>query len=149
MNKTIIQGLTLFFFFSLIFGFVAYRSGYLGGVVRSPIPFDPNGTVLNNSTEIDSATLAELRAYRMMLFSSKAMVIRDPRLDSLLESGIVPDSQLILPALRKPFIPSSKSAPILRKISPKELRKMKRRDKKRYRQQEKERKKAAKNQNND
>jgi len=146
MNKTVIQGHTLILFSSLIIGFVAFQSGYFK-IGTAPVPLNPNGTVLKSQHPQDSTKLkAADQKKTPVLPSSKVIIIKEPLLDSIPKANPELDTSLI----KKPtFFSGSKSAPILREISPKELRKMKRRDKKRYRQQEKERKKAAKNQSND
>ena len=57
MKNSIIRGLTLVCFFSLISSYVAFQSGWLGTDEQGAISFNPNGTVIKPNLSHHSDTL--------------------------------------------------------------------------------------------
>ena len=72
-NKTI-KGITLTMFLTLIISFVAYRSGYFGGL-RSTYSISPNGGALN--TQTDTIPKIDSLKWLEMMSSSKVLILKD------------------------------------------------------------------------
>lgn len=102
-------------FSTLLITFVAYRSGYLGGL-KSTYPVSPNGSALNNQTDTipknDSIKRIE------MMSSSKVLILRDHPLQVNDSNKVKIDSTIKI----DPLIYSSKSGIILK---PEDLKKIK------------------------
>ncbi|MCX2745320.1 hypothetical protein OO013_15690 [Mangrovivirga sp. M17] len=116
MKSSIIKGITLLMFSSLIISFVAYKSGYLGGL-KSTYQVSPNGSALNNQTGTvpgdDSLKRIE------MMSSSKVLILRDHTIQTNDTNAVQTDSTKKI----NPLIYSSKSGIILKPEDYKKLKK--------------------------
>ncbi len=112
--KNTIKGITLTLFSTLILMFVAYRSGYFGGM-KSSFSASPNGSALYN--QVDTIPKGDTLNKIELISASKEMIIIDPATfaDS---SKAKPDTDLKIHHL----IHSSKVGIILK---PEDLRKVK------------------------
>lgn len=115
MKNKIVKGITVSLFLNLIISFVAYRSGYLGGI-RSTYSGSPNGSVLNN--QIDTIPNSDSLKRMEMMSSSKVLILKDHHLKKGDSSKVKIDSSIKI----DPLIYSSKSGIILK---PKDLKKIK------------------------
>lgn len=77
MKKTIIKGVTLTLFISLIGSFVLYRSGVFGTRTAS-YSMSPNGSVINSSTDQSESATDSIAKQPIMISSSKFIIIKDP-----------------------------------------------------------------------
>ena len=77
MKRKIIKGITLTLFLTLIGSFVAYRSGYFGGM-KSTYPVSPNGSALNN--QLDTIPQKDSTKRIEIMPSSKVMILKEPTL---------------------------------------------------------------------
>ena len=105
MQKIILKGSTLLLFFSLITGFVVFRSGFFGDSNTS-YPSSPNGSALNNQTDT---------IIQEMMHSSKTLIIRDFSPPGKSDSNRINIDSLLADSTFKinPLIFSSKSAIIM------------------------------------
>ncbi len=106
MKSEIIKGITIIMFSTLIISFVAYRSGYLGGL-KSTYQVSPNGSALNNQTDTLSITDSIKRIE--MMSSSKVVIILDHSFEVTDSNNVKIDSTIKI----DPLIYSSKSGIIL------------------------------------
>ena len=115
MKNKIVKGITVTLFSILIISFVAYRSGYLGGL-KSTYSGRPNGSVLNNQRDTipKNDSLKRLE----MMSSSKVLILRDHSLEISDSSKVKIDSSIKI----DPLIYSSKSGIIFK---PEDLNKIK------------------------
>ena len=74
MKSKIIKGITITIFSTLIISFVAYRSGYLGGL-KSIYPVSSNGSALNDQT--DTIPINDSLKRSEMMSSSKVLILRE------------------------------------------------------------------------
>jgi hypothetical protein len=107
MNSKIIKGITITMFSVLIISFVAYRSGYLGGL-KSSYPVSPNGSALNNQTDSIPENDSLIRIE--MMSSSKVLILRDHMIQNNDSNTTIIDSTTKI----DPLIYSSKSGIILK-----------------------------------
>lgn len=107
MKRKIIKGMTITMFSTLIISFVAYRSGYLGGL-KSTYPFSPNGSALNN--QADTIPTKDSTKRIEMISSSKFLILRDHPTQISDSSKVKIDSTIKI----DPLIYSSKSGIILK-----------------------------------
>lgn len=115
MKNKIVKGITVTLFSTLIISFVAYRSGYLGGL-KSAYSGSPNGSALNSQTD----TIPENDSLKRLevMSSSKDLMFSDSVL-KIIESNVIKiDSSLNIDHL----IYSSKSGIIWK---PEDLKKIK------------------------
>ena len=105
MQKIILKGSTLLLFFSLVTGFVVFRSGFFGDS-KTSYPSSPNGSALNNQTDT---------IIREMMHSSKTLIIRDFSPPGNSDSNRINIDSLLADSTFKinPLIYSSKSARIM------------------------------------
>jgi hypothetical protein len=107
MKSKIIKGITLTMFSVLIISFVAFRSGYLGGL-KSTYPVSPNGRALNNQT--DTIPINDSLKKIEMMSSSKVLILRDHLIQNNDSNTTLIDSTTKI----DPLIYSSKSGIILK-----------------------------------
>ncbi len=122
MKNKIIQGITLTVFSALIISFVAFRSGYFGGL-KSTYPVSPNGSALNNQTDAKNDSTENME----MIPSSKVIILRDHPVPIELDDSndvkeVDPDVKIDSSVMINPIIHSSKSGIIL---NPRDLESMK------------------------
>jgi len=110
MKKTIIKGVTLTLFISLIGSFVLYRSGVFGSRTTS-YSMSPNGSVINSSTGKTDETTDSISKQPVIMSSSKVMIIKDPILPSKDTTKDSSGTNFIIRG--KEFISSSKSLRLL------------------------------------
>tara|TARA_B100000401_G_C52640039_1_gene640260 strand:- start:397 stop:777 length:381 start_codon:yes stop_codon:yes gene_type:complete len=105
MQKIILKGSTLLLFFSLVTGFVVFRSGFFGDS-KTSYPSSPNGSALNNQTDT---------IIQEMMHSSKTLIIRDFSPPGKSDSNRINIDSLLADSTFKinPLIYSSKSAIIM------------------------------------
>lgn len=105
MQKIILKGSTLLLFFSLITGFVVFRSGFFGDS-KTSYPSSPNGSALNHQKDT---------IIQEMMHSSKTLIIRDLSLPDKSDSNRTNIDSLFTDSTFKinPLIYSSKSAIIM------------------------------------
>ena len=122
MNRKIIQGISITMFLTRIISFVAYRSGYLGGM-KSTYSASPNGSVINNPIDTipqhDSLKIIKSTPEPMIMPSSKVMIIKDPLILKNDSNIMKLDSSLKL----DPLMFSTKSGIILKPEDLKQLKK--------------------------
>ena len=105
MQKIILKGSTLLLFFSLVTGFVVFRSGFFGDS-KTSYPSSPNGSALNNQTDT---------IIQEMMHSSKTLIIRDFSPPGKSDSNRINIDSLLADSTFKinPLIYSSKFAIIM------------------------------------
>lgn len=115
MKSKIIKGITITLFSTLIISFVAYRSGYLGGL-KSTSSVSPNGNSLNNQT--DTIPKNDSLKRIQMMSSSKVLILSDRPIQNNDSNTAHLDSTIII----DPLIYSSKSGII---VTPEDFKKIK------------------------
>ena len=105
MQKIILKGSTLLLFFSLVTGFVVFRSGFFGDS-KTSYPSSPNGSALNHQTDT---------IIQEMMHSSKTLIIRDFSPPGNSDSNRINIDSLLADSTFKinPLIYSSKYATIM------------------------------------
>lgn len=107
MKRKIIKGLTIILFSTLITSFVAYRSGFFGGLKLS-YSVSPNGSALK--TQNDSIKKKDSIKKVSLMPSSKVLIIKDYTIQVGDTVRIETDTSSKI----KPLIFSTKSAIILK-----------------------------------
>ncbi len=115
MKSKIVKGGTVTLFMSLIIVFVAYRSGYLGGL-KSTYSVSPNGSALHNQT--DTISKKDSLQRMQMMSSSKVLILRDHSILLGDSSKVKTDSSSKMP----PLMYSSKAGIILKREDLKKIK---------------------------